>query len=385
MRASCLQENLSRGLGIVGRAVATRSTLPVTSHILVATDGGRLRLAATNLEIAITVWVGAKVEAEGAVAVPAQVLTQFVNSLPPDRIDLSISGRVLQVKCARFEARINGLDPDDFPPIPTVAEAPTTAMDPEVLRGVIEQVAFAAATDDTRPVLTGVYTRLAGDQGLFAAADGFRLSVRQAPLLSPVPEGDEVEVIVPARALHELQRIIPDGDQPVQVAIQPNRAQLLFRIESDSPGVGTIELVSQLIQGTFPNFQQLIPKTYACRVVVNTQEFLKATRVAEIFARHNSDIVRLNIFPGEELAPGRLRVSARSEDTGENVGEIDATVDGDEAKIAFNVRYLKQALEVVDTPQVALEMTSPSSPGVIRPVNQDGFVHLIMPMFVNWD
>jgi DNA polymerase-3 subunit beta len=209
--------------------------------------------------------------------------------------------------------------------------------------------------------------------------------VRQAPLLSPVPEGDEVEVIVPARALHELQRIIPDGDQPVQVAIQPNRAQLLFRIESDSPGVGTIELVSQLIQGTFPNFQQLIPKTYACRVVVNTQEFLKATRVAEIFARHNNDIVRLNIFPGEELAPGRLRVSARSEDTGENVGEIDATVDGDEAKIAFNVRYLKQALEVVDTPQVALEMTSPSSPGVIRPVNQDGFVHLIMPMFVNWD
>ncbi len=384
MRASCLQENLSRGLGIVGRAVATRSTLPVTSHVLVATDGGRLRLAATNLEIAITVWVGAKVEAEGAVAVPAQVLTQFVSSLPPDRIDLSVSGRVLQLKCARFEARINGLDPEDFPPIPTVAESPTTAMDPETLRGVIEQVAFAAATDDTRPVLTGVYTRLAGDQGLFAAADGFRLSVRQAPLLLPVPEGEEVEVIVPARALHELQRVIPDGDQPVQIAIQPNRAQLLFRIESDSPGVGTIELVSQLIQGTFPNFQQLIPKTYACRVVVNTQEFLKATRVAEIFARHNNDIVRLNIFPSEELAPGRLRVSARSEETGENVGEIDATVDGEEAKIAFNVRYLKQVLEVVDTPQVALEMTSPSSPGVIRPVNQDTFVHLIMPMFVTW-
>ncbi len=384
MKASCLQENLSRGLGIVGRAVATRSTLPVTSHVLVATDGGRLRLAATNLEIAITVWVGAKVDSEGAVAVPAQVLTQFVNSLPPDRIDLSVSGRVLQVKCARFEARINGLDPEDFPPIPTVAETPTTAMDPETLRGVIEQVAFAAATDDTRPVLTGVYTRLAGDQGLFAAADGFRLSVRQAPLLSPVAEGQEVEVIVPARALLELERIIPDGEQPVQIAIQPNRAQLLFRIESDSPGVGTIELVSQLIQGNFPNFQQLIPKTYTCRVVVNTQEFLKATRVAEIFARHNNDIVRLNIFPGEELTPGRLRVSARAEDTGENVGEIDAVVDGEEAKIAFNVRYLKQALEVVDTPQVALEMTSPSAPGVVRPVDQDSFIHLIMPMFVTW-
>jgi len=384
VKASCLQENLSRGLGIVGRAVATRSTLPVTSHVLVATDGGRLRLAATNLEIAITVWVGAKVDSEGAVAVPAQVLTQFVNSLPPDRIDLSVSGRVLQVKCARFEARINGLDPEDFPPIPTVAETPTTAMDPETLRGVIEQVAFAAATDDTRPVLTGVYTRLAGDQGLFAAADGFRLSVRQAPLLSPVAEGQEVEVIVPARALLELERIIPDGEQPVQIAIQPNRAQLLFRIESDSPGVGTIELVSQLIQGNFPNFQQLIPKTYTCRVVVNTQEFLKATRVAEIFARHNNDIVRLNIFPGEELTPGRLRVSARAEDTGENVGEIDAVVDGEEAKIAFNVRYLKQALEVVDTPQVALEMTSPSAPGVVRPVDQDSFIHLIMPMFVTW-
>ncbi|GIW09193.1 MAG: hypothetical protein KatS3mg061_0250 [Dehalococcoidia bacterium] len=186
MRVSCLQENLKRGLAVVGRAVASRSTLPITGNILLATDEGRLRLAATNLEIGITCWIGAKVEGEGAIAVPAKLLSEFVGVLPNDRIDLSLTGKVLRLKCARFEARINGQDADDFPPVATWqtlvdsasrdGEVVTVTVEAEALQEAISQVVFAAATDDSRPVLAGVLTQIGEEEITFAAADGFRLS-----------------------------------------------------------------------------------------------------------------------------------------------------------------------------------------------------------------
>ncbi len=377
MKLSCLQENLNRGLGVVGRAVATRTTLPITNNVFLATDEGRLKLVATNLEMAISCWVGAKIEEEGAITVPARLLTEFVSSLPSDTIDVSLSPqtKTLGLKCARFEARISGVDAKEFPPIPSVDEGITTKVEVESFRQGINQVVFAAATEESRPVLTGVCAQFDGDSLTLAAADGFRLAVYKLPITAPVSQ--KTEVIIPARTLAELNRLMADQEEAVDITLNPNKSQILFRLKN-------IELVSQLVQGTFPNYAQLIPQSYNTRVIVNVAEFLRATKTASIFARDGSGIVRLVITPGGEVAPGKLTVSARSEEIGDDVGEIDATVEGDEAKIAFNGRYLTDVLSVLGETQVALETTNPSSPGLIRPVGTENYTHVVMPMFVQW-
>ena len=377
MKLSCLQENLNRGLGVVGRAVATRTTLPITNNVLLSIDQSRLKLVATNLEMAISCWIGAKVEEEGAITVPARLLTEFVSSLPNDKIDISLSSRTktLELKCARFEARISGIDAKDFPPIPAVDEGITTRIEVEALRQAINQVAFAAASEESRPVLTGVDAQFDNDLLTLAAADGFRLAVYKLPLTTPVSE--KAEVIIPARTLAELSRLMADGQEAVDITVNTNKSQALFRLKDT-------ELVSQLVQGAFPQYTQLIPQSYNTRAVVDVAEFLRATRTASIFARDGSGIVRLVTSSGGELTPGKLTISARSEEVGDDVGEIDAVVEGEESKIAFNGRYLVDVLSVLHESQVALETTNPSSPGVIRPVGVDNYVHVVMPMFVQW-
>jgi len=384
VKVSCLQENLAKGLSIVGRAVATRSTLPVLSNVMLATDGARLKLSATNLEIGIVCWIGAKVEEDGSITVPARLLTDFVNSLPPERIDMELTVRTqtLNLKCARFEANIKGIDAQEFPLIPTAGEDSKISLDPSMLRQMIDQVAFAAATDESRPILTGVLAKFQGEQLTLAAADGFRLSVRTTHLAEPVSE--PVTVIVPARALAELSRICGEHsrtvsgeqEQPIEVTITPARNQALFHMTN-------VDLVSQLIEGNFPDYNQIIPKSYSTRTVVSTGDFLKAAKTANIFARDAANIVRVEIVPGGELAPGRITLTATSAEVGDNMGEIDAVIEGEEMEIAFNAKYLIDVLSVVDAAQVALETTTASSPGVIKPVGSEDFTHVIMPMHIS--
>jgi len=378
MKLSCLQENLNRGLSLVGRAAATRTTLPITNNILLASDQSRLKLAATNLEMAISCWIGAKIEEEGAITVPARLLTEFISSLPNDKIDISLSPRskTLKLKCARFEARISGVDAKDFPPIPKIEDGISTKVEADALRQAIGQVVFAAAIDESRPVLTGVDAEFDGELLTLAAADGFRLAVYKLPLAEPVKP--KAKVIIPARTLGELNRLATDQEEAITITADTNKGQILFRLKN-------IELVSQLVQGSFPQYSQLIPQSYTTRAVVDVSQFQMATKTAAIFARDGGGIVRLVMTPGSGTTPGRLTVSARSEEIGDDVGEIDATVEGEEAKIAFNGKYLTDVLGVLREQQVALEVTTASSPGVIRPVGVDNYIHVVMPMFVQWD
>jgi DNA polymerase-3 subunit beta len=375
MKVQVLQENLQRGLAIVGRAVATRSTLPITANVLLATEKGRLMLAATDLDIGIRAWIGAKIDEEGATTVPSRLLSDFVTSLPPATVNLEIPERSRQVKleCARNESTVNAMDAEDFPRIQTITEGVRVELDPKVLRKAIERVEFAAASDDSRPVLTGISVKSDGTRLTFASADGFRLAVSDATL--PVAPEEPIDVIVPARALREVARLIGDGSEPVEMRINPQRTQVQFALTD-------VELVAQLIQGTFPNYNQLIPSEFNTRCVVDVEEFKREARIAAIFARDGSGIIRLQLTPGNGM-PGRLAVSARADEIGDNNGEIDASVEGDASKIAFNSRYLNDVLNVLNG-KVALEMTSPSSQGVFRPVDERDYVHVVMPMFVQW-
>jgi len=376
MRVSCLQENLAKGLSIVSRAVASRSTtLPVLSNVKLSTDNSRLKLSATNLEIGINTWIGAKVEEDGAITVPARTFVDLVNTLPPDRIDMEMSVRTqtLHLRCGRSEANLKGIDAEEFPIIPSPQGNGQIHIDPEKLARMINQVAFAAATDESRPMLTGVLTKFDQDRLTMAAADGFRLSVRSTTIDTPVPE--PVQILIPAKALSELARVSGEQEDPIEITITPARNQILFHLTNT-------DLVAQLIDLQFPDYEQIIPKRHSTRTVASAVDLLKAGRAASIFARESANTTRLHIVPGGELTPGHIEIAARSDETGDNVGEIDATVEGEEVEIAFNIRYLLDVLSVVDTPQVILETTTSSSPGVIKQIDDNDFIHVIMPMHI---
>jgi DNA polymerase-3 subunit beta len=373
MKVSCLQENLAKGLSIVGRAASPRSTLPVLGNVLLATDAGRLKLSATNLEVGINCWIGAKVEDEGAITVPANTFSDLVSALPPERVDMELVVRTqtLNLRAGRSEANIKGIDAQEFPIVPVPEGEGGIPIEPDVLRQAIRQVAIAAATDETRPILTGVLARFEGDQLTLAAADGFRLSVRTIAL--PQAVSDPFSIIIPARALTELNRISGEQEDPVIITVTPTRNQVLFQLTN-------IVLVSQLIDGNFPDYRQIIPHDRTTHTVVDTAVLLKACKTALIFARDAAHITRLHVKPGTELTPGHVVVSATSAETGDDVSEMDATIEGDEIEIAFNVRYLIEVLSALDVPQVALDTTTSSSPGVLRPVGDANFTHVIMPM-----
>ena len=381
MKVQVLQENLQRGLSIVGRAVATRSTLPITANVLLQTDRGRLKLAATDLDISICAWIGAKIDEDGATTVPSRLIGDFVAQLPPATVSLDVpaNGRQLRLECARNESTVNAMDSEDFPRIPELRDGVSLQFDPRALRRAIERVEFASATDDSRPVLTGVHLKTDGTRLTLAAADGFRLAVADITLPQSPPE--PVAVIIPSRALRELSRLISDSEEQVEMRINPQRTQVLFA-KTD------VEMVAQLIQGTFPNYNQLIPADFNTKVTVSVDEFKRETRIAAIFARDGSGIIRLQMAPGEGGQPGQLTISARADEIGDNEGKVDCRVEGDASKIAFNSRYLQDVLNVLSG-SVVLEMTSPSSQGVFRPIDENGiaepgYVHVVMPMFVQW-
>ena len=384
MRASCRQENLSRGLSVVGRAVATRPTLPVLSHVLVSAEQSQLKLAATNLELFIVCWIGAKVEEEGATTVPSRLFIDLINSLPAELVNLGLTNQTLSLLCARNEADIKGIDAQEFPLIPSIGDEQQILLEPELLREMISQVVFAAATDESRPILTGVLARFEESTLTMAAADGFRLSVRHAML--PEPVSQPISIVIPAKALTELARISSEEEEPIALYITPARSQVLFHLQGDA---GTnqgqifgIDLVSQLIEGNYVNYRQIIPQSQTTRTILNTEDFIKACKTANIFARNEANVVHLSVDPGQDLGTGSVKMTATSTEMGDSVGELDASVEGEPVSISFNVEFLIDVLSVIGSAQVVLETSGTSSPGVIRPLGSEDFVHVIMPMHI---
>ncbi len=376
MKVQVLQENLERGLSIVGRAVAARSTLPITANVLLQTENGRLKLAATDLDIAITSWVGARVDEEGATTVPARLISDFVGSLPPAPVDLEVPTRSREVhlSCARNESTINAMDAEDFPRIQAISGGPVLRLEPKALKHAIDRVEFGAASDDSRPALTGVHMKTEDSRLTLAAADGFRLAVSDIEL-SEAPE-ESIEVIVPARAVRELSRLIGDTQEPVEMRVNQQRTQVQFVMVET-------ELVAQLIQGVFPNYSQLIPAEWNTRATVSVDDFKRLTRIAAIFARDGSGIIRLEMIPPEGGESGGLKVSARADEIGDNEGVIDAQVEGQPGRIAFNSRYLADVLNALHG-ETTLEVTNPYSQGAFRQVGDASYVHVVMPMYVDW-
>ena len=372
MKASVTQQHLAHGLSVVSRAVSPRSTLPVLANVLVATDEGRLRLSATNLEMGITCWIPAQIQEEGSITVPSRTLVDLIGTFPPENVQLSLDTRTqtITLVCNSSVHDIKGIDAQDFPPIPVPNLAEGVDLNVVDFKEMIQQVAFAASADEARPVLQGVKMEVKENQITLAATDGFRISVRKELLANPIQQ--DFSIIIPARAMSELARIATEGDKTVTMVVPQGRGQVIFHLND-------AELVSQLIDGNFPDFRAIIPHNFKTRTTISTPAFLKACKQAEIIAREGNNVVKLNIIP-EENNSGRVEISALTEETGKSDIQMEANIEGSPLLIAFNVRFLREVLDVIHSPNVALETNANNTPGVISPVGDDNFTHVIMPM-----
>lgn len=371
MKVTVLQENLAHGLNIVSRAVSPRTTLPVLSNILIATDEGRLRLSATNLEMSITCWIGAKIEENGSTTVPSRTFNDFIATLPNEQIQISLDHdtQTLNIHSASSDTDLKCIDAEEFPPIAVQDIKNGIEFEASEFKDMVRQVSFSTSSDEARPVLTGVYMKTEGNQLSLASADGFRLSLRTTNIIG---KEDPVDAIIPARALNELARITSDK---ITMTIRKDRGQVVFE-------TGNVELTSQLIEGNYPDFTQIIPENFTTRTILSTEMLLKACKQAEIFAREGSHIARFKITPGDDHGPGTVEISASSEETGKNETTVEATIEGNQLIIAFNVKFMREVLDAVNSPNVAIETTVPNAPALIRQLGDDRFIHVIMPMHI---
>jgi DNA polymerase-3 subunit beta len=368
VKLSVMQENLARGLQVVSRAVSSRNTLPVLANVLLRTEDAGLKLTATNLEIGITSWVAGKIDGEGSLTVPARLFNDLVAGLPSgERIDLESDGATtLRIKAGRYQTQLRGIEADEFPVIPSPGDRPTTRVSQKELKRALSQVVFAAATDEARPILTGVLTRLSGDRLTLAAADNYRIAVRTVPIIDAV---EDTSLVVPARSYAELMRVLTDTDDPVDIMLASSKSQVLFHAND-------VDIVSRLIDGQFPNYQQVLPTSHSTRAVIERDELLKAVRLSALIASSAANVVRLRV--GEE-GSAAINVAAAA-DVGEAQGDVEAELDGEPVQIAFNARYLQEALANLDHDQLSLEFSGPLSPGVLKPTTDEDYVHVIMPV-----
>lgn len=377
MRIQTSQSALERGLSIVSHAVAARHSLDQLRHVHISVDDDAVRLTATDTEIALIAQLDASVAEGGAITVPHRFLHDLVSSLDGGDVELSVAAdsQVVQIRASDSnESSIHGMKADTYPNIPGHGDGDTIKIVASEFREALRHVVFAAATDDGRPVLTGVHFTFNGEKMTLAAADGFRLAVYDMQVVSDLSE--QLEITIPARALRELERLLSDEDGAIELYLHSDRSYVRFHLP-------TTQMTAQLIQGNYPTYDQLIPTEYQTRVVLLGDTLQQSVRSAAVFARESSGIVRLRFHSGDENG---ITLTARADELGNHRGEVGASIEGEESRIAYNVRYLQEALQVASGPaEIAMETSGPSNPGVFRVVGRENYVHVLMPMFVQWE
>lgn len=372
MQISVLQDNLAKAITSVAKAIDSRPSLPVLANVLLEADDSRLRIAASNLQMSITVWIGAKVDQPGTVTLPAKTFTDLVGRLSKERVDLSLdeSTSTMTIRCGSTVSTIKGIASTEYPPIKQSDEA-GLAVQGKVLRSMIQQTAFACAKEGNRPILTGVYVSVDKDVLTLAAADGYRLAVRTTRLDEAAPR--RMEMVIPAKTLLEVARLVDDSDS-VSIAL-PNKNNIVtFRLPH-------IDVSSQILEGRFPDFAAIIPQRHVVRAVMDVQDMLKKCQIAEIFSRDDAHSGRLIVTPPTGPGgTGEVVVAGRSAERGHADNRLDAHVDGDALDAHFDIRFLIEVLNVIDEDSVAFESNGNDSPILIRPQGRDDFAHVIMPM-----
>ena len=350
--------------------------LPMASKLLIKADDEMVKFVGTDFETTITTWTQGSVIKQGAAAIAARPLKEWLPLVKKDDVHISLesSGRIdrmLRFTAGRQRLTLDVVPADEFPPVPNV-EGTGLWLKASFLKSALEQVVVCAAKENDRPVLAWVQVSITAGQVVFVGADGYRLGVRDS--LHDPNWSEDLSVIVPRNAVLHLGKLLPDTDEKVNVIVSENRGQAAFRW-------GQVHLVSQLIQGKFPNTDTLIPEGYTSRAVVNREEFLAATTRVGVFGRENNDLINLRMCYREEGMP-EMSLDGSASEIGECKVTVAIELEGKGGNIAFASKYLADALNVMPTEKVALEISSATSAGVLRPVGMDEYVHVIMPIYV---
>jgi len=370
MKIQVLQENLIKALNIAGRSISSKAQLPVLANFLLATEKNRLKVAATNLEMGVIIWLGAKIEKDGSITLPSRIFQELVSSLPAEKIDLEVKENTANLNCGSFKASFNGISANEFPLLPE-SEKKIFSFPSEIFSQVINQVAFASATDEGRPILTGVLLKIDGKTLSWVATDGYRLSVKKIETKETLKEENLKSLVIPAKTLIEVSRIIADQSKQesvlVEMGLTKDGNQVIFLFPE-------IELSTRLLEGEFPDYEKIIPKDFSTKVTLDKGELIRAVKIASIFARDSANIVKF------KFQEGKLTISANSPQVGENQSEVEAKIEGEGGEIAFNFRFLLDFLNSVVSEEIIFEMSGSLNPGVFRIKDDPDFLHIIMPV-----
>jgi DNA polymerase-3 subunit beta len=359
MKLQVTQENLAKALGTVARIANTRNTLPILANVLLKTDNNRLSISATNLDIAITHFIGSKIEKNGAITVPARLMLDFVGSLPDSVLNLDLTENKLQITTDKYQSSINGIPAEDFPVMPAIKGDNLWKIDAKEFKKALSQVVFAASNDDARPVLTGVYFHTIGGNIVAAATDSYRLSQKIV-----AKSKQSVNFLVPASAASDLLRIISDSDK--EVAVTHDDQQVLFQ-------VGDVTMVARLIEGNYPDYQKLIPAKFTTTAQLAKSDFLNIAKVSSLFARESAGSITIKVDNGV------VSITSIASQVGENTAQADAKVTGS-GEVTLNSRYLIDGLNAFSTEEVEFCFNGKLEPCIIRSSQDGGYLHLIMPL-----
>lgn len=366
MKISCTQEKLNRGLSVVSRIVGNRTSLPVLSNLYLEAKDGELQLSATDLEIGVKTKVGAKIDEEGAITIPARLFSEFIAANNDENISLELKELTLHLKSARYEANIKGIDPAEFPQIPEIAKDSLIELPTNDFVKVVSEVIIACAADDTRPVLAGVYFKFEKEALYLVATDSYRLAEKKIETPGLIAEK---EFIVPARTMQEVLRIAASDETAEKISISATENQVSFI-------VGDTQIVSRLIEGAFPNYKQIIPSSFRSSANLELKELVSAVKMSALFARQGANNIKI------KFTPQGLVINSVADQIGDNVSTVAASVTGEEVEITFNVKYVLDILQALPDKNILFEVNDKASPGVIKPEKAKDYVYIIMPLRV---
>lgn len=363
---TCLQENLEKGLGIVSKAVPAKSSLPILSNVLISTENGRLKLAASNLETTISTYVGASIDKEGTITIPAKILKEFISNLSQSTLTGHLTNETLNLSSEKTKSKFNGTSSADYPELPVLPkDAKYLELNPQIFSSAILSVAFAASNDDSRPVFTGVLLSYKDGKLTIAASDGFRLSEHTIPASGTL---EEVSTIIPAKTLMEIARIFGGAIEPVKFALNENENLAVFECEDTL-------VATRILDGQYPDYKRIIPTTSSVSAEFFTQELLEAVRLTNVFSKEQNNVIRLKIDP-----EGKIHVISSAQETGENQSQVNAEVEGSKLDMAFNSKYLLDFLTNAKGEKITLKANTATSPCIFKPTAEENFVHIVMPM-----
>ena len=361
MKLQVTQEHLNQALTSVGRVANTRNTLPILSNVLIKTTNNRLSLSATNLDIAIVHYIGAKINEEGSITVPARLMQDFVGSLPSGVIELELTNTKLKVTTSQYHSVVNGIVADDFPVMPTISEGKKWNISAQVFKKGLQQVVFAAGSDETRQVLTGVYIHSKNGKLYIAATDSYRLAEKELG-----KNAEDISILVPATAMQDLLRVMGDFDGDVSVT--HDGQQVLFQ-------VGDVELTARLVEGNYPDYQKLIPSEFASSIELKKADLLNVTKVSSLFARESAGSVTIEL----DDKSNTLSIRSVASQLGENTATAEGKVKGG-GSITLNSRYLLDALQALGGEDILFGFNGKLEPTLLKEKNDSSYKHIIMPL-----